>query len=195
MTTTSSTNQAPLEKTLSIVQAIFRVAVVSAWLLFIPLTASFVTTEMEWTLSDYVLVWVMLFVAGTTYTLVSRLSSDYTYKAAVALASVTGLFMVWSNLAVGIIGNEDNAINVVYFVIIMIGFIGAFWVRFQSKGLSRVLGGMALLVAVVGAYALLSGMQHMPESSTMQIIGVHMFFITPLAIAAILFHQHSEGNE
>jgi hypothetical protein len=29
----------------------------------------------------------------------------------------------------------------------------------------------------------------------MQIIGVHMFFVTPLAIAAILFHQHSEGNE
>ena len=176
-------------------KSILVVAVVAALLLLIPLAASFVTTEMEWTLSDYILVWVMLMVAGTTYTLVSRLSSDYTYRGAVALSAVTGLFLVWSNLAVGIIGNEDNAINSVYFIIIMVGFIGAFWVRFQSKGLSRVLGGMALMVAGVGSYALLSGMQHVPESSVMQIIGVHMFFTTPLAIAAILFHQHSENND
>jgi len=194
-TTTNPANNPASNKPLSTMKSILVVAVVAALLLLIPLAASFVTTEMEWTLSDYILVWVMLMVAGTTYTLVSRLSSDYTYRGAVALSAVTGLFLVWSNLAVGIIGNEDNAINSVYFIIIMVGFIGAFWVRFQSKGLSRVLGGMALMVAGVGSYALLSGMQHVPESSVMQIIGVHMFFVTPLAIAAILFHQHSEGNE
>ncbi len=194
-TTTNPANNPASKKPLSTMKSILVVAVVAALLLLIPLAASFITAEMQWTFSDYVLVWVMLFVAGTTYTLVSRLSSDYTYKAAVALASVTGLFMVWSNLAVGIIGNEDNAINVVYFVIIMVGFIGAFWVRFQSKGLSRVLIGMCILLATIAMYALLSGMQHIPESSTMQIIGVHMFFITPLAIAAILFHQHSKDND
>jgi hypothetical protein len=193
-TTTSPTDNNVSSKPQSIFQLVLGVALVAALLLLIPFTASFITAEMEWTLIDYVLVWVMLSVAGTTYKLVSRLSTDFTYRAAVALAAVTGLLMVWSNLAVGIIGNEDNAINVVYFIIIMVGFIGAFWVRFQSKGLSRVLGFMVFLLAAVCTYALLSGMQHIPESSVMQIIGVHMFFITPLLISAILFHQHSQGQ-
>ncbi len=192
-TSTSSTSDLIPRKPQTIVQIILSVAVVAAFLLLIPFTASFVTAEMEWTLSDYILVWLMLFVAGTTYKLVSRLSTDYTYRAAVALAAITGLFMVWSNLAVGIIGNEDNAINVVYFIIIMIGFIGAFWVRFQSKGLLRVLGSMIFLLAGVCIYALMSGMQHMPGSSVMEIVGVHMFFITPLSISAILFRHHSRG--
>ncbi len=190
--TTNPTNEPMSTKTLSTFQIIAGVAVAAALLLIIPLTASFITSEMQWTLSDYVLVWVMLFTTGIIYMFVSRLSSDNTYRAAVALAVVTGLLMVWSNLAVGIIGNEDNMINVVYFIILMLGFIGAFFVRFQSGGLSRVLGGMILLLAAVASYALLSGMQHMPESSVMEIIGVHMFFITPLSISAILFHQHSK---
>jgi hypothetical protein len=179
-------------KTLSTIQIIAGVAVAAALLLIIPLTASFITSEMQWTLSDYVLVWVMLFTTGITYMFVSRLSSDNTYRAAVALAVVTGLLMVWSNLAVGIIGNEDNMINVVYFIILMLGFIGAFFVRFRSKGLAQVTGGMVLLLATVAIYAILIGMQDWPESSVMEIIGVHMFFMTPLALSAILFHQHSQ---
>jgi len=193
--TSSSANHSTPEKSFSILQTILAVAAVTLGLLVIPFTASFITSEMQWTLSDYILAWVMFFVAGLSYALVSRLSSDYRYRAAVGLAAFTGLFMVWSNLAVGIVGNEDNPFNLVYFILIMIGLVAAFWVRFDARGLSRVALGMCFLLAAIAVYAVFSGMQDIPESSTSQIIGVHMFFITPLLISAILFHQHSEGNE
>ena len=189
MNTQNPATQTETGKKLNALQLIVRVFVASASLLLIPYAASFITEEMEWTASDYFIVWVMLFVTGTFYAFISRLSSGLIYRSAVAVSCFTGLFMVWSNLAVGIIGNEDNPVNLVYFILIMVGLIASFAVRFKPRGLAYVTGGMAIALAVIAAYAIIAGYHHAPESSLTQIVGVHMIFITPLSIAAILFHQ------
>ncbi len=56
---------------------------------------------------------------------------NLTYKVAVALALITAFILVWVNLAVGIIGSEDNNANLMFLCLLILGLIGAFKSRFQ----------------------------------------------------------------
>lgn len=78
------------------------------------------------------------------------------YVLASAMTLVGGLLVVMANLAVGIIGNEENPLNLVFYSVLLIGVVGAVWSRFSAAGLARTLRAMAagqLLLAIV-AYAL-----------------------------------------
>jgi hypothetical protein len=61
-----------------------------------------------------------------------------------------------ANLAVGIIGNEGNPLNLIFYSILLIGVIGALWTRFDAAGLAltlRLMAAAQLLIAIA-AYAL-----------------------------------------
>src|SRR5690554_6618147 len=96
-------------------QSIFRVALVTGALLLIPLIAQLITDEMNWDETDFIVVGFLLFCTGLTYTLISRQSNNLIYRVATGLALFSALFLVWSNLAVGIIGSEENVENTIYF--------------------------------------------------------------------------------
>jgi len=83
----------------------------AALLLLLPLVAMQFTTEVVWTGFDFLLFGVMLAVLGGGIELAVRMSRHYAYRAAAGIALVTGFLLVWMNLAVGIIGNEENPAN------------------------------------------------------------------------------------
>ena len=108
---------------------------IGLWLL--PLIARLFTTEMNWDTGDFVLWAVMLGTAAGLYELATRMSSDRSYRLGFALAVLTGFLITWSNLAVGIVGNENNAVNLIFFAILAIGLVGAVISRFRAAGMAR----------------------------------------------------------
>jgi hypothetical protein len=61
------------------------------------------------------------------------------------------------NLAVGIIGSEENPANLMYGGVLAVGIMGAVLARFQPHGMARALVGTALAQALVAVIALSAG--------------------------------------
>lgn len=168
-------------------RSILKLFVISSFILLIPFTAMQFTAEVNWTLFDFMVAGTLIFTAGFTYLFITRTSSLVSYKIAVGFAVLSSLFMIWSNLAVGIIGSEDNLINLLYFTIPAGALISALWVRFSTRGLMTTMYGCAIGVGLITAIAFLSGMQHAQGSSSMEIIAVNSLFIVLFVLSALLF--------
>jgi hypothetical protein len=178
-----------MDKEKSFFNSIAVLALVTALLLLIPLTAMQFTGEVVWTLSDFILAGALLFGTGLVYTLITWKSAGSAYRIAVGFALLAGLFLIWANLAVGIIGSENNPGNLMYFGVITIGIIGAFLARFKPYGMAVGMFVVALAIVLVAIIALITGMQRVPGSSVMEIVGVNWFFFMLFIIAALLFRH------
>lgn len=168
-------------------QSITGPAIGTGFLLLIPLIAMQFTNEVVWTLSDFIFAGTLLFGTGLTYKLSTQKSGNIIYRIATGFALFTGLFLIWVNMAVGIIGTEDNPINLLYFGVIFVGIVGALMARFESKGLALTMYALALAQALVAAIALIGGFYQSPPSTIFHIIGVNGFFIMLFVISALLF--------
>ena len=74
-------------------------------LLLIPLVAMRFTTEVNWTLSDFVVAGILLFGTGLLCELVLRTVTKTEYRFALCAALLTALVLVWIEIAVGIFGS------------------------------------------------------------------------------------------
>lgn len=153
-----------------------------------PLVAMQFTDEVAWGLMDFVLFGVMLVAACGAFEVAMRSSSNLAYRAGAALAIASGFFMVWSNLAVGIIGDEGNPANLMYFGVLGIGFLGAIHARFEAPGLARTLYIMVGAVAVIAVVTLAAGLGQ-PGSSIAATMAVNGLFMVLFGGAAGLFRN------
>lgn len=183
-----------MNKNNKLIQNIISLAVVTGMLLLIPFMAMQFTNEINWTLSDFVFAGTLLYGFGLTYLLVTRKSEKGIYRIAVGFALASGLFLIWTNMAVGLIGSEDNEINLLYFLVILAGVIGAFLSRFRSQGLAITLFSMAGIQFLIAIYALFTGMADLPESSVVEIFLVNGLFILLFVISGGLFWQIEENS-
>lgn len=172
-------------------------ALTTGLVLLIPLIAMQFSDEVVWTLSDFIIAGTLIFGTGFTYILVTRLLSprmgdDILYRVAVGFALFTGLFLIWINGAVGIIGSEDNPVNILYFGVIAVGIIGAFIARFQPHGMVFTMFAMALAQTLIAAIALIGGFYQSPPSTVFHILGVNGFFVMLFVIAALLFRHTAQ---
>lgn len=112
------------------------------------------------------------------------------YAAGAAVAAGTALLQVWINLAVGIVGSEDNPVNLGFFGVIVTAAACAFAVRLRADGMARA------MLAVAGVQGLL-GLAIATAPSTAQVesngpIGVLVlsgFFAALWLASAALFHR------
>lgn len=112
-----------------------------------------------------------------------------TYRAAVALAIATMLFLAWGVAAMGIVGAEGDAFDLLYFGVLAVGVAGALLSRFRPHGMARALLAMAVAQTSVVVIALVLGKQRSPVSSIVEIVGLNAFFIVLFLAAAWLFHR------
>lgn len=108
-------------------------------LLLLPLIAMQFTTEVNWTSSDFVVAGILLGGTALLIELGCRFSANLAGRAGWALLVLTCLLLIWINLAVGIIGSEDNPANLLYLVVLASVALGAVGGRFQAQAMSRVL--------------------------------------------------------
>ncbi|WP_437517933.1 hypothetical protein [Sorangium sp. So ce1099] len=152
---------------------------IAALLLLLPLFAMQFTDEVAWDLADFAIFGAMLFCACGTYELAARATGNKAYRAAVGIALAAAFILVWMNLAVGIIGNEENPANLMYGGVLAVGVIGAIIARFQPHGMGRAMVATALAQALVAVIAMIAGLGY-----TFVLTGV---FVALWLISARLF--------
>ena len=79
-----------------------RTALWTLALLLVPLVAMQVTNEVNWGIEDFLAAAVLLFVAGMSYSLATRLARSAVQRIAVAVLVLAVLSTVWAHLAVGL---------------------------------------------------------------------------------------------
>jgi hypothetical protein len=156
----------------------------AAFLLLLPLLAMQFTEEVNWDETDFIVAGALLFGACGAFELAARMTGSSAYRAASAVAIVAALILIWVNLAVGIIGSEDNPANLMYGGVLAIGIVGAFVARFEPRGMVRVLVAMAFVQAAVAAIALFAGLGSIGPS-----LGLTAFFAALWLTSAWLFRM------
>lgn len=183
-----------MNRTSQIIRSSSKLVAGIAVLLMIPLVAMQFSSEVVWTLSDFIFAFALFFSTGMLYILVAGSSKLLSFKFAVGFSLFSGLFLIWANGAVGIVGTENNDFNLLYFIVIAVGLIGATLSRFKAKGLSFTMFAMASTQFLLGVLALLMGMAKVSESSVIEIISVHGFFITIFVLSALLFRNAAKDE-
>ena len=130
--------------------------------------------------------------------------SPTAYRAAVAIACVTGFVLVWINAAAGIIG--DGPVNLLYLGVLAVGFVGAFVARFQPRGLALALFVTAvaqMLVPVIALVIWKAGWQGLlihPDSphppfhpGIAPVFGLNAVFAVLWVVSALLFRRAGQG--
>ena len=116
----------------------------AALLLLLPLLAMQFSDEMKWDETDFIVLGAMLTAACGAYELGAWLSRNAAYRAAVGVAVAAAFLLIWLNLAVGIIGSEDNPANLMYAGVLAVALAGAIVARGESSGMARALTLTAL---------------------------------------------------
>lgn len=171
-------------------RTIIRIVLGTAVLLSVPLLAMQFTDEVDWDVADFVVAGVLLGGTALLYSLATSRTSTIVYRAAVGVALAAALFLVWVNLAVGLIGSEDNPANLMYVGVLAVGFLGALRARFQAPGMARALLAAALAQVLVTVIALV-GRLGAPWSGPAELLAVNGLFVALFAVSAWLF-QRSE---
>lgn len=162
-------------------------ALAAALILLIPLISMLFTDEVDWNLFDFAAAWLLLFGAAISYKLIAVKMENIVSRIAAGTAEVTALFLVWVNLAVGLIGSEDNPANLMYIGVLAVGVTGALIVNFKPLGMAWTLFGMALAQMLIAVVALIAGMHLSLGSSVLEILGVNVFFAVLWIGSALLF--------
>ena len=129
----------------------------AGFLLLLPLVAMQFTTEVNWGIMDFVVFGIMLLTVCGAYELGTRLSGNRRYRLAVGIALLGVFLLTWMNLAVGIIGIENNPVNLLFFAIPMTGLTGALIARFKARGMAYALVATAAAQALIAVIALIVG--------------------------------------
>ncbi len=144
----------------------------AACLLLLPLLAMtfFPGSGVDWTGSDFVAMGVMLGLVCIAFEVAVRVGRSNAYVVGAGIAVAAAFLMTWANLAVGIIGNEDNPANLIFFGVLAVGLVAVLWSRLEARGMARamVITAIAQAAACVAAFVL---------------DGAHVFVLTAVFMA------------
>lgn len=152
----------------------------TAALVLLPLALMKALDPNAWAMEDLPFALVMIAAVGIAAEVALRLPTRLTRAAGSALALFAGLLLVWGNLAVGFAGSEDNAVNIVFFAVPAVAFVGSLLARFRSAGISRALVAASAAQLLAGLVALAAG--HFTGPLTVAFTGLWL-------VAALLFHR------
>ncbi|MDO7849677.1 hypothetical protein Q5H92_25160 [Hymenobacter sp. M29] len=174
------------------------VAIATALLLLVPFVAMRFSTEVNWTGLDFLVAGGLLFGSGVTFVLIAQKANSTAYRLAVAVAVAAGLLLVWANMAVGLVGSEDNPVNGLYVAVLAVALIGAFVARFRPLGMSNAMFAAALTYVAVTMIALFlwkpAGATAEPQVGLANVLGANAAFAALWAGAGLLFRRASADS-
>jgi len=156
---------------------------VAAWsaaagLLLLPAIAMQFTREVSWGPVDFLVAALLIGGTGLVFELAIRARVSGAYRAGAAVALFTTFLTIWINLAVGMIGDEGNPLNLIFGGVIAVAVLGGFLARFQPVGMAWTMAATALVQAATVIPALTT------EPRTAALIGA---FTLPWLLSAALF--------
>lgn len=170
-----------------------RPALATAFILLIPLAAMQFTDEVDWNWFDFVVMGALIFAAGLAFELIAGKTKATAYRAAAGVALAASFLLVWVNLAVGIIGSEDNPANLMYFAVVLIAIAGAAVARLRPLGMARAMFAAAAALALVPVIALLIGGSQASAlrepPGMLGVFALNAFFVLLFVASALLFRR------
>ena len=155
-----------------------------AALLLAPLVAMQFTSEVDWDETDFIAMGFIFGSLGLALELMISRSGSIAYRIGSGVAILAAFLLIWANLAVGMIGSEDNPYNLLFGGVLAIALVGSIAARFRATG-------MAIATAAAGAAQIaiaVGGIAADPRGA---------FFSSILAglwlLAAFLFRKSAEG--
>jgi hypothetical protein len=139
------------------------------------------TGGVNWGPGDFAVIGVLVLGAGLLYEYASTRGATIAHKAAVGIAVAAGLFLIWVNLAVGMIGDEGNPANLMYIFVLFVALIGASIARFEPSEASIAMFATAGAQALVAVIALVAGLG--PQ------LLADAFFVAAWVASALLFRH------
>lgn len=77
----------------------------AAGILFVPLLAMQFTDQVNWTVADFMVAGAVLMITSVLIEFVLRKVTATIYRIALCVTLLVGLFLIWTELAVGIFGS------------------------------------------------------------------------------------------
>lgn len=178
---------------MSLSKSLLLLALATGLLLLIPLVAMQFTREVNWTFSDFVFAGVLLFGTGLTYLLIARKWNSTAYKLGVGVGVAAGLMLVWANAAVGLVGSEDNPVNLLYGGVLLVALIGAIVARFRPRGMSNAMFAASLTYVAVTLIGLFvwkpTGAAAEPSVHLVNVVVFNAVFASIWAVSGWLFRR------
>ena len=171
-------------------------ALLTAFILLILLLASHFVDGWNWPPGAFVVVGAFIFVIGLTYELVTRNRDAIAYRAAVGIAFAAAFLLAWGNVVQ--LADVTRA-AAMYFLVPIVGVIGAAVARLRPNGMARALFVTALAQVLVLAVALIMLLTRNPEVTTWSPpewrgFGGNAFFVMLFAGSALLFRKAGRGE-
>ena len=164
-------------------------------LLLLPAVAMQFTDEVKWDETDFLATGLVLAVAGGVVELASRVSRLFVYRLGVFTTVVTGVLLVWINLAVGIVGNEDHPANLLFFGVLTAAGAGAWAARFQPAGMARALQATTVVQIWMGLMIATGGPADGPLADRAKPLVLVGAFALLWLFAALLFGKAARTSE
>jgi hypothetical protein len=117
------------------------------------------TEAVDWGLMDFAIAGVLVFGSGLLFEYASTRARSVAYTAAVAVAVGASLILLWINLAVGMIGDEGNAANAMYLLVLAVALIGTTIARFEPREAMVAMVATAAVHGLVVLIALVAGLR------------------------------------
>lgn len=153
----------------------------AAALLTLPFFAMQLNAEgVHWTTSDFVIMGAMIATVGGLFELGVRISGNWSYRGGLALALLGGFLVTWVNLAVGIVGSENNPGNQWFFAAVLVGVAGALIARLRAAGMAAAM--FATAAALMIAFAIAVG------GVSLDMFGAAVITI-PFILSGLLFRR------
>ena len=152
-------------------------------LLALPAVAMQFTREVNWTGGDFIFAAILLGMLGGGVELAFRIGRSGTQAAAIALFTLLSFLTLWSNMAVGIIGDESEGVNAGFTLSILASAVAALAMKFRPAIMRMLCLVLAILQPVLGLVATSTMPGHGVEWG---ILGV---FAALWATTALLFYQ------
>jgi hypothetical protein len=175
-------------------KSVLQVAFATAVLLLIPLVAMQFSEEVNWTSMDFAVAGFLLFGSGMAYVLIARSTTRLAGRAAACIAVAAALMLIWVNLAVGIIGSENNPANLMYAGVVVIEVIGIVAARLRPRGMAYALSATAVAQALVAVIALAGGLGATQPPGRLSTLVLNGFFVALFAASAWLFRRAARAQ-
>lgn len=122
-------------------------------LILTPLVAMQFTKEVNWDETDFIVAAIIFAIVGGLIEFAVRLSSNWYFRIGAMFAVLAGFMVIWSNLAVGMIGNEDNPVNLWFGLVLLIAITGSIASRFRSSILPQAMFIAGAVQISIGTFA------------------------------------------
>ncbi|UOQ66932.1 hypothetical protein [Hymenobacter volaticus] len=150
-------------------------------------------TGFNWSVSDFVIAGILLLGTGLLYLLVASRARSGAYKLAAGVAVAASLLLVWGNLAVGFIGNEENPANLLFGGVLAVGVIGAIAAQLRPLGMARAMFATALTQFAVPFIAMAIWRPELNQGVLIVIL-LNIIFAGLWVASALLFRRASVAS-